>query len=150
MTTPNEQTVVPYREVPGTEMPTASLAVPEDHRRAQLGRYAGSMRNAAGNGVAAVRRTTQRHNVLAIVALGLVAFSPLTVGILAPVGAILGHLSLRQIRKNTSQTGRGMARAAVIIGWSLTFMAPCLVLLGGLGAAVGLLSGILHIIGFFL
>jgi len=42
------------------------------------------------------------------------------IGVLAaPVGAVLGHVSLSQI-KQTGEDGRGMALAGIIIGWALT------------------------------
>lgn len=56
-----------------------------------------------------------RTNVLAIVALVLAIFFPL-------VGAILGHVALSQIKK-TGESGRGIALAAVIIGWIVTGIA---------------------------
>lgn len=122
-------------------------------RSSEIDRYAAISRAAATSSLAAVktaagtsaqtlRRTTEQHNVLAIVALTVVAVSPLTAGILAPVGAILGHLSLRQLRTRQQQTGKGMARAAVIIGWTLTFAAPCI----ALGALLGTFSAIAGII----
>ncbi|MEZ5380615.1 MAG: DUF4190 domain-containing protein [Microthrixaceae bacterium] len=39
--------------------------------------------------------------------------------VLAPVGAVLGHVSLSQIKK-TGQGGRGMALSGVIVGWIAT------------------------------
>ena len=37
----------------------------------------------------------------------------------APVGAILGHVSLSQVR-DRGETGRGLDLAGAIIGWSVT------------------------------
>jgi uncharacterized membrane protein len=59
--------------------------------------------------------TGKRTNVLAIVALVLAIFVPL-------VGAILGHVALGQIKK-TGEEGRGIALAAVIVGWVFTGLA---------------------------
>jgi uncharacterized membrane protein len=59
--------------------------------------------------------TGKRTNVLAIVALVLAIFVPL-------VGAILGHVALGQIKK-TGEEGRGIALAAVIVGWVITGLA---------------------------
>lgn len=56
--------------------------------------------------------TGSRTNVLAIVALILAIFLPL-------VGAILGHVAMGQIKK-TGEEGRGLALAAIIIGWIFT------------------------------
>jgi len=42
--------------------------------------------------------------------------------VVAPVGAVLGHLSLGQIRR-TGEQGRGMALAGVIVGWAITALA---------------------------
>lgn len=39
--------------------------------------------------------------------------------ITAPVGAILGHVAQKQIRE-TGESGEGMAKAAIIVGWILT------------------------------
>lgn len=57
----------------------------------------------------------RRTNVLAIIGLILAIFFPL-------VGAIVGHVALSQIKK-TGEDGRGLALAAVIVGWSLTGLA---------------------------
>ncbi len=37
----------------------------------------------------------------------------------APVGAVLGHVALRQAR-HTAAAGRTMARGAIVVGWSIT------------------------------
>lgn len=59
--------------------------------------------------------TGKRTNVLAIVGLILAIFFPI-------VGAIVGHVALSQIKK-TGEEGRGIALAAVIVGWTLTGLA---------------------------
>jgi len=59
--------------------------------------------------------TGKRTNVLAIVGLILAIFFPI-------VGAIVGHVALGQIKK-TGEEGRGIALAAVIVGWTLTGLA---------------------------
>ena len=59
--------------------------------------------------------TGAKTNVLAIVGLILAFFFPL-------IGAILGHVALSQIKK-TGESGRGLALAAVIIGWIFTGLA---------------------------
>ena len=60
----------------------------------------------------------QQTNSMAIVALVL---SLIGVGscITAPIGAIMGHVALRQIRER-GESGEGMAKAAIIVGWILT------------------------------
>ncbi len=63
--------------------------------------------------------------MLAPIALLVSCFGVFAFGIAAPVGAILGHLARRQIRI-TGQAGDGMARAAVIVGWSVTALVGCL------------------------
>lgn len=37
----------------------------------------------------------------------------------APIGAILGHVALKQI-KQTGESGEGMAKAGIIVGWIIT------------------------------
>ena len=59
--------------------------------------------------------TGKRTNVPAIVGLILAIFFPI-------VGAIVGHVALSQIKK-TGEEGRGIALAAVIVGWTLTGLA---------------------------
>ena len=59
--------------------------------------------------------TGKRTNVLAIIGLVLSIFFPV-------VGAIVGHVALNQIKK-TGEEGRGIALAAVIVGWTLTGLA---------------------------
>ncbi len=39
--------------------------------------------------------------------------------ITAPVGAILGHVALKQIRQ-TGESGEGMAKTGIIVGWIIT------------------------------
>ncbi len=60
-----------------------------------------------------------------ITSIGIVVLTLVTCGfgaVFAPVGAVLGHVALSQI-KRTGQEGRGMAVAGVIIGWVLTGLA---------------------------
>ncbi|MEV0427957.1 DUF4190 domain-containing protein [Micromonospora sp. NPDC050495] len=59
-----------------------------------------------------------KTNGLAIAAMAL-ALLGFTSCITAPIGAILGHVALKQIRERGEQ-GEGMAKAGVIIGWILT------------------------------
>lgn len=57
-------------------------------------------------------------NGLAIAAL-VCSLSGILVGISAPLGAILGHVALRQIRER-GEEGHGMALAGIIVGWVIT------------------------------
>ncbi|PZG15572.1 hypothetical protein C1I95_19390 [Micromonospora craterilacus] len=60
----------------------------------------------------------RQTNSLAIVALVL---SLIGIGscITAPIGAIMGHVAMRQIRES-GESGEGMAKAAIIVGWIFT------------------------------
>ncbi|GIH11681.1 hypothetical protein Rhe02_97480 [Rhizocola hellebori] len=55
--------------------------------------------------------------------LALVSMILSLVGILswitAPVGAILGHVAMKQIRQ-TGESGEGMAKTGIIVGWIIT------------------------------
>jgi hypothetical protein len=56
-----------------------------------------------------------RTNTLSIASLIVAFFFPI-------IGAILGHVALGQIKK-TGESGRGLALAGIIIGWSVTALA---------------------------
>jgi len=43
----------------------------------------------------------------------------IAVWITAPVGAILGHIALKQIRQS-GESGEGMAKTGIIVGWIIT------------------------------
>lgn len=66
-----------------------------------------------------------QNNTLALVSL-ICSLGGLIVGLAAPVGAILGHVALKQIRERGEQ-GEGMAKAGIIIGWILTGLMVCCV-----------------------
>ncbi|MEV6811409.1 DUF4190 domain-containing protein [Micromonospora sp. NPDC051296] len=70
---------------------------------------------------------------LAIVALVL---SLIGIGscITAPIGAIMGHVAMRQIREN-GESGEGMAKAAIIVGWILTGLIALVII--GYAVAIG-------------
>lgn len=57
-------------------------------------------------------------NTLAIVGM-ILSLAGLLFGITAPVGAILGHVALGQI-KRTGEGGRPLALTAIIAGWVIT------------------------------
>lgn len=87
------------------------------HRPAQNGTsFPGAVREHTKRGIEAVRRA--RTNPLAVVALMLAAAGVGTF-ILAPIGAVLGHVAVRQIRRS-GQGGANFARWAVAVGWSIT------------------------------
>jgi hypothetical protein len=46
--------------------------------------------------------------------------------VLGPVGAILGHVSKRQIRER-GQQGEGMATAGIIVGWISTALGALII-----------------------
>lgn len=71
--------------------------------------------------------SSDKTNTLAIVSLIVAFFVPI-------VGAILGHVAITQIKK-TAEGGRGVALAAVIIGWTFT--------------GLSILGAILFVIPFF-
>ena len=72
-------------------------------------------------------RNTQT-NTLAIIAL-ISAMAGVATFIFAPVGAVLGHVAINHIRQN-GQAGAGLARAAVVVGWSVTGLGILAALLG--------------------
>ncbi|HEX6686167.1 MAG TPA: DUF4190 domain-containing protein [Candidatus Limnocylindrales bacterium] len=58
------------------------------------------------------------QNSMALTAM-ILALVGLAVPITAPVGAILGHIAMKQI-KQTGESGDGMAKTGIIAGWSIT------------------------------
>jgi hypothetical protein len=82
----------------------------------------------------------RQQNSMALVAL-ILSLVGLMTWITAPIGAILGHSAMKQIRQN-GEDGEGMAKAAIIVGWIITGLgvvgclcAFVLPLLGILGAS---------------
>lgn len=62
--------------------------------------------------------TVPQTNGLAIASLAVsVAGIFVCCGLSGIVGAILGHVSRKQIREQPNQTGEGMALAGIIVGW---------------------------------
>ena len=59
-----------------------------------------------------------QQNTIALVGMILAILGVFTF-VTAPIGAIMGHVSLKQI-KQTGETGEGMAKAAIIVGWIAT------------------------------
>lgn len=60
--------------------------------------------------------------------------------ITAPIGAIMGHIAKSQINK-TGEQGRGVATAAIVIGWILTIIPIVLGLIFLLLMTAGLIAG---------
>jgi len=58
------------------------------------------------------------QNSMALVAM-ILAIAGVLTWITAPIGAILGHMALKQIRQ-TGEDGEGMAKAGIIVGWIIT------------------------------
>ncbi|GAB4046423.1 DUF4190 domain-containing protein [Catellatospora paridis] len=83
------------------------------------------------------------QNSMALVAL-ILSLVGLMTWITAPIGAILGHSAMKQIRQS-GEDGEGMAKAAIIVGWIITglgvvgclcaFGLPFLAMLGVSGAS---------------
>jgi hypothetical protein len=64
------------------------------------------------------------QNSMALTAM-ILALVGIAFPITAPVGAILGHIGLKQIRQ-TGESGEGMAKTGIIAGWIITgFWALC-------------------------
>jgi len=59
-----------------------------------------------------------QQNSMALVSM-ILSLVGLVSWITAPVGAILGHIALKQIRQ-TGESGEGMAKAGIIVGWIIT------------------------------
>lgn len=76
--------------------------------------------------------TGQRTNALAIASLVL-SLASVSVCISAPIGAILGHVARRQIAER-GESGDGMARAGIIIGWIVTALLGAVILLACIAA----------------
>jgi len=66
------------------------------------------------------------QNTMALTSM-ILSLAGILVLVTAPIGAILGHIALKQI-KQTGESGEGMAKAGIIIGWIVTG----LIALGGL------------------
>ncbi|WP_442935093.1 DUF4190 domain-containing protein [Micromonospora sp. CPCC 206061] len=73
-----------------------------------------------------------RTNGLAIASLVL-SLASISVCVSAPIGAVLGHIARRQIAER-GESGDGMARAGIIIGWIVTALLGAVILLGCIGA----------------
>ena len=61
---------------------------------------------------------TPPQNSMALVAM-ILALVGILSWVTAPVGAILGHVALKQIRQ-TGESGEGMAKTGIIVGWIIT------------------------------
>ena len=61
---------------------------------------------------------TPPQNSMALVSM-ILSLVGLLSWVTAPVGAILGHVALKQIRQS-GESGEGMAKTGIIVGWSIT------------------------------
>jgi hypothetical protein len=86
-------------------------------------RHAVALSNATAKAMGHARQFAAQNNVLAVPALVLSCLGIVTY-VCAPVGAIMGHVARGQIRRR-GQSGGGFALAAVIIGWTVTALYSC-------------------------
>ncbi|HEY7223505.1 MAG TPA: DUF4190 domain-containing protein [Micromonosporaceae bacterium] len=79
---------------------------------------------------------TRPTNSMALAAM-IVALAGLVTCIAFPVGAILGHVALKQVRQ-TGEQGEGYAKTGIIVGWIGTALGVlgCIAYIGILGFAV--------------
>lgn len=80
---------------------------------------------------------TPPQNSMALTAM-ILSLVGIAVAITAPVGAILGHIALKQIRQS-GESGEGMAKTGIIVGWIITglYALCCLGYFGIVIAAIG-------------
>ncbi len=86
-------------------------------------RHAVAVSSAATKAMSHARQFAGQNNVLAVPALLLSCLGVITF-VCAPIGAILGHVARKQIRQR-GQTGGGFALAAVVVGWTVTGLYTC-------------------------
>jgi hypothetical protein len=81
------------------------------------------------------------QNSMALTAM-ILALVGIATWITAPVGAILGHIALKQIRQ-TGESGEGMAKTGIIVGWVITGIGVlcCLGYVGFVVFAIGSSGG---------
>ncbi|WP_246157958.1 DUF4190 domain-containing protein [Catellatospora sichuanensis] len=119
----------PHPPMPPEPVPHPTLPVQPSPRQAGPApmriddAHAVAVSKATAAAVGHAKQFVSRNNVLAVPALLLACLGVVTY-VCAPVGAILGHVARRQIRER-GQTGNGFALAAVIIGWSVTGLYTC-------------------------
>lgn len=77
-----------------------------------------------------------KTNAMAIAALVL-ALLGVSSCITAPIGAIMGHAAMRQIRE-TGEGGEGMAKAAIIVGWILTGLVTLAIIAYAIAIAIAI------------
>lgn len=63
-------------------------------------------------------QTSPPQNSMALTAM-ILALVGIATAITAPIGAILGHVAMKQIRE-TGESGEGMAKTGIIVGWIIT------------------------------
>jgi uncharacterized membrane protein YedE/YeeE len=106
------------------DQPDAALVPREGNSPREI---AGRARDAATSGIARVEGAVGQ-NIMSMVALVLVCLGVITY-ICAPIGAILGHVARRQTRTR-NQPGGGMALASIIVGWGITLVYSCGLVVG--------------------
>ncbi len=86
-------------------------------------------------------QATPPQNSMALTAM-ILALVGLAVPITAPVGAILGHVAMKQI-KQSGESGEGMAKTGIIAGWIITafWVICCLGYFGFVAAMIGSTGG---------
>lgn len=106
--------VNPYAQTPPPAPPPTSATPPYGQPAHGQPQYPAQPTSATPYGYAAAPPQNSMALVSMILSLvGLVSW------ITAPVGAILGHIALKQIRQ-TGESGEGMAKAGIIVGWIIT------------------------------
>jgi hypothetical protein len=99
--------------VPGLTLPAARL----EQQPGSLQQYSDAVQIGMRRSAGYVGAVTREHNLLAVVALVLSAVGVVTF-VCAPIGAVLGHVARRQIHTR-GQANRGMATAAIVLGWGV-------------------------------
>ncbi|MFB9237159.1 DUF4190 domain-containing protein [Plantactinospora siamensis] len=79
------------------------------------------------------------NNTLALVSM-ILALVGVATCITAPVGAILGHVAMKQIRER-GEGGEGMAKTGIIVGWILTGLLVLLLIGYGIAIAFAIKNG---------
>ncbi|PWD51648.1 hypothetical protein C8046_14335 [Serinibacter arcticus] len=70
----------------------------------------------------------QPQNQMSLIAL-ICSLAGLVTGVSVIAGIVCGHIALSQLRQNPQQTGRGMAIAALAVGYGLLALGAILVVL---------------------
>jgi hypothetical protein len=109
----------PYAQTPPPAPPPAAPGYPDP--TAQYGAPASGMpygQPAAPYGQPYGYPAVAPQNSMALVSM-ILALVGIVAAITAPIGAILGHVAMKQIRQ-TGESGEGMAKTGIIVGWIFT------------------------------